>query len=76
LNILNEVFQKGSDGEIIINPVLSTDREVRLDAIIEKTRDMIKNLYINCELKYLAGIEKFKQIKEYVRHTQKELTGV
>jgi len=76
LNILNEIFQKGSDGSIIINPALSTDREVRLDAIIEKTRDMIKNLYINCELKYLAGIEKFKQIKEYVRHTQKELTGI
>lgn len=75
LNILNEVFQKKDDGSIIINPALSNDKELKLDSIIEKTRDMIKNLYINCELKYLAGIEKYKQIKEYVRHNQMDLNG-
>jgi len=76
LKILNEIFQKGGDGSIIINPALSTDKEVRLDTIIEKTRDMIKNLYINCELKYLAGITKYKELKNYIRHTQNELIGV
>ena len=76
LKILNEIFQKKGDGSIIINPALSTDKEVKLDVIIEKTRDMIKNLYINCELKYLAGITKYKELRNYIRYSQKELTGI
>lgn len=73
LNILNEVFKKDSNGSIIINPSLSLDNEVSLDKIVEKTREMIKNLYINCELKYLAGIEKYKQIRDYIQNSQREL---
>ena len=34
---------------------------------------MIKNLYINCELKYLTGIEKYKQIRDYIQNSQREL---
>lgn len=75
LNILNEIFKKDSSGSIIINPALSLDNEVSLDKLIEKTREMIKNLYINCELKYLAGIEKYKQIREYIITSQRELVS-
>lgn len=75
LNILNEVFKKDSSGSIIINPALSLDNEVSLDKIIEKTREMIKELYINCELKYLAGIEKYKQIRDYIKISQRELVA-
>ena len=73
LNILNEVFKKDSSGSIIINPALSLDNEVSLDKIIEKAKEMIKELYINCELKYLAGIEKYKQIRDYIKNSQREL---
>ena len=62
LSILNEIFQV-VDNDIIINPNLNTSN---IDNTILKTRNMIKNLYINCELKYLEGIEKYRQIKRII----------
>ena len=62
LSILNEIFQVVDDN-IMINPNLNSSN---IDDTILKTRNMIKNLYINCELKYLEGIEKYRQIKRIV----------
>jgi len=62
LSILNEIFQV-IDNNIMINPNLNSSN---IDDTILKTRNMIKNLYINCELKYLEGIEKYRQIKRIV----------
>lgn len=62
LSILNEIFQV-VDNNIIINPNLNTSN---IDDTILKTRNMIKDLYINCELKYLEGIEKYRQIKRVI----------
>ena len=47
----------------MINPNLNSSN---IDDTILKTRNMIKNLYINCELKYLEGIEKYRQIKRII----------
>lgn len=73
LDQLNKIFQiiqiKG-ENKVIINPRLTEDN---LDKIIYETREMIKNLYISCEKKYLEGIEKYGHIKNYLsqlRRTQ------
>ena len=63
LKILNYVFQVNNNS-VIINPSLTQES---LDETIKKSREMIKKLYINCELKYLAGIEQYKQIKNYIK---------
>tara|TARA_B100000886_G_scaffold220664_2_gene153364 strand:- start:4836 stop:6266 length:1431 start_codon:yes stop_codon:yes gene_type:complete len=64
LEILNEIFQKDASNKIIINPDLVEDT---LDKTIEKSREMIKELYIKCELKYLEGIEQYKNIKKHIQ---------
>ena len=64
LEILNEIFQKDENNNIIINPDLVEDT---LDKKIEKSRKMIKELYIKCELKYLEGIEQYKNIKKHIQ---------
>lgn len=64
LEILNEIFQKDASNKIIINPDLVEDT---LDKTIEKSRVMIKELYIKCELKYLEGIEQYKNIKKHIQ---------
>ena len=62
LEQLNQIFKVTDDENkrAIINRNLKEDE---LDNIIMNTREMIKNLFIECETKYLEGLEKYKNIK-------------
>jgi len=64
LSIIDILFIKNSDNEIIINPALNEDK---LDEIINKSRDIIVNLYINCEKDFRNITEIFSTIITYQR---------
>ena len=47
--------------EVVVNPTLD---EAKLQSIVENTRKIIVNLYINCEDDFLKGLELFEAIVE------------
>lgn len=66
LDILDEVFVFTFDPttgkkEIVINPTLN---EEKLQAIIDKTRNIIVNLYLTCEKDFVESLEIFEAIVE------------
>ena len=66
LDILDEVFVFTFDPttgkkEVIINPKLN---EAKLQIIIEKTRNIIVNLYLTCEKDFVDSLEIFEAIIE------------
>tara|TARA_X000000368_G_scaffold221931_2_gene175179 strand:- start:4708 stop:5964 length:1257 start_codon:yes stop_codon:yes gene_type:complete len=64
ISIIDILFVRNSDNEIIINPNLNEDK---LDKLINKSRDIIVNLYINCEKDFRNITEIFSTIIKYQR---------
>lgn len=75
VDIIDEIFifnlnPETKRREIIINPKLTEDE---LQKIVEKTRNIIINLYLQCENDFLIGLEIFEAIVEkQILETSKE----
>ena len=66
IDILNQIFvyrinPETKNKEISLNPKIN---EEILDSLIEKTRNIIINLYVNCENDYLKTLEVFEALIE------------
>lgn len=66
LEIINDLFSYVIDKQtkkkvIRVNPMLT---EQKLDELIQKTRNIIINLYLKCETDYLLGIKIYQAIVE------------
>ena len=80
LSIINELFIYVDDPysnkkKIRVNPKLN---EESLQKIVEKTRNIIIKLYVNCESDYLNGIKIFEAIVEskILETTQKQIESL
>ena len=75
IDIIDEIFifnlnPETKRREIVINPKLTEDE---LQKIVEKTRNIIVNLYLQCENDFLIGLEIFEAIIEkQILETSKE----
>ena len=65
LTIINELFtyvvEKSGERKIIVNPKLT---ETKLQEVLIKARELIINLYLNCENDYVKGIKLYQAIVE------------
>jgi hypothetical protein len=66
LNVINDLFifvsdPYGDKKKIRVNPTLT---EVKLQKIVEKTRNIIIELYVKCELDYIENLKVYEAIVE------------
>jgi hypothetical protein len=61
IQILKSLFVESQDGSIAIHPLLD---QKKLDSIVENTRNVIVNMYTNCEENFKTGLFMFEAIIE------------
>ncbi len=61
IKILKSLFVESQDGSISIHPLLN---QKKLDSIVENTRNIIVNMYVNCEENFKTGLFMFEAIVE------------
>jgi len=75
IDILNQVFITNKDNKSIINPLLNN---TKLQELIENTREIIVQMYIQCEEDFNNGIKIFEAIVEKQIHdtTQRQIDNL
>ena len=67
LKVLNHIFLEQSDNTVRIQPSLNTQK---LNQYIEETRNIIVDMYLNCEEHFLKGVQIYEAIVEkMILHT-------